>query len=206
MDLDLTTKRLLIFDADGTLRRCTVPGQPCPNKPDEWELIPGVREKIGLLPSGMSFAIVSNQGGVGLGIMSEEIALEMLKSLAESAFVMVRPANVPVIVLMCPHAPKAGCTCRKPEPLMLNQAMQKFGALPSETLYVGDMASDSEAAERAGVDFMWAQSFFCGWIRCAMCCDWNPPSGIRFVTQHDGEPRAMCRACRTSERDEARYT
>lgn len=37
--VDITTKKLIIFDADGTLRRCTVPGQPCPNKDGEWELM-----------------------------------------------------------------------------------------------------------------------------------------------------------------------
>ena len=32
--------RLVVFDADGTLRRTTVPGQPCPRASDQWELLP----------------------------------------------------------------------------------------------------------------------------------------------------------------------
>lgn len=48
--IDLSTKKLIIFDADGTLRRCTVPGQPCPNKADEWELMPGAKERLATLP------------------------------------------------------------------------------------------------------------------------------------------------------------
>lgn len=40
--------KLIMFDADGTLRRCTVPGQPCPNNPDEWELMPNIKETLQL--------------------------------------------------------------------------------------------------------------------------------------------------------------
>lgn len=66
------------------------------------------------------------------------------------------------IVFMCPHAPKAGCFCRKPHPYLLYKSMKTARAAPSETLYVGDMDSDREAAQRAGVDFLWAWEFF-GW-------------------------------------------
>jgi hypothetical protein len=37
---------LYLFDADGTLRRTTVEGQPCPNRPYEWELMPNVSKEV----------------------------------------------------------------------------------------------------------------------------------------------------------------
>jgi len=148
--------RLIIFDADGTLRRCTVPGQPCPNKDGEWEVIPGVKERIAGLPEGTHLAIASNQGGVGLGLMTLEIALELLRELSQQA------TGGRAWVLLCPHAPKDGCACRKPSPKMLFEAMEPLGMKPRETLYVGDMESDREAAQRAGVAFAWACEFF-GW-------------------------------------------
>lgn len=154
--IDLSAKKLIIFDADGTLRRCTVPGQPCPNKDDEWELMPGVKEKIAAFPEEVRFAIVSNQGGVGLKILSEDSAWTMLLRLEHQT----TPGRG--IVFMCPHAPKAGCFCRKPHPYLLYKSMKTARASPSETLYVGDMDSDREAAQRAGVDFLWAWEFF-GW-------------------------------------------
>jgi histidinol phosphatase-like enzyme len=55
--------RLYVFDADGTLRRTTVPGLPCPNRPGEWELIPGVRERlarIGWGQGGARFGVATN--------------------------------------------------------------------------------------------------------------------------------------------------
>jgi histidinol phosphatase-like enzyme len=70
--------KLYIFDADGTLRGCTVPGQPCPNRPGEWELLPGVRERLARIGwderAGPHFAVATNQGGVGLGYFTEREA------------------------------------------------------------------------------------------------------------------------------------
>ena len=62
----------------------------------------------------------------------------------------------------CPHAPRSGCPCRKPRPGLLLKAMAFWGVGPHETLYVGDMDVDEQAALAAGVRFAWAWNFF-GW-------------------------------------------
>jgi D-glycero-D-manno-heptose 1,7-bisphosphate phosphatase len=153
--------KLYIFDADGTLRRTTVEGQPCPNKEGEWELIPGVRERLARIEWGMSrgahFGVASNQGGVGMGYFSYETAYALLLAMAMAALGRQPPEGA---IQMCPHAPFAGCPCRKPKPLMLVRLMHRFGARRDETLFVGDMDRDEEAARRAGVRFAWAQEFF----------------------------------------------
>ena len=153
--------KLYIFDADGTLRRSTVPGQPCPNRPGEWALLPGVKERLAQIdwgpPGKARFAVASNQGGVGLGYLPRAVAYRMLCETAREALGCVPP---PGAVEMCPHAPRAGCVCRKPEPGMLLRLMRRFGARPEETLFVGDMERDEEAARRAGVSFAWAHDFF----------------------------------------------
>lgn len=155
--IDLDSKRLIIFDADGTLRRCTVEGQPCPNRPGEWELMPGVQDRLVALNRG-HVAIVSNQGGVGLGLMTPQVAHALLEDLARAVFNKEQVKYCRIY--LCPHAPKAGCRCRKPSPLMLYQAMEGASCGPAETLYVGDLESDRQAAQRAGVDFLWAHEFF----------------------------------------------
>lgn len=162
----MKTYKLLAFDADGTLRKCTVPGQPCPNRPGEWELLPGVREKLATIDwTATDFAIVSNQGGVGLGILDAAIAKRVLEDTALAALEgsnAIRLGVIEATILLCPHAPKAGCPCRKPQPGLLFQIMVQFDVSPADVLYVGDQDSDRIAAERAGVDFMWARDFF-GW-------------------------------------------
>lgn len=159
------THKLIIFDADGTLRRTTVPGQPCPNRPGEWELISGVKEVLSKFNWGspaehkVGFGIASNQGGVGYGFLSAEMARALLADMVGEVFDgFVSPG----LIQMCPHRKDDDCRCRKPEPLMLQRLMWVWNARPSDTLYVGDMDSDREAAERAGCDFMWAWEFF-GW-------------------------------------------
>ena len=152
--------KLYIFDADGTLRRSTVPGQPCPNMPGDWELIPGVKERLAEIewgPRGARFGVASNQGGVGLGYLTYGLARRMLVEMAREAFGVAPPAGS---IEICPHAPHAGCPCRKPRPEMLLRLMRRFGAGRDETLFVGDMDRDEEAARRAGTRFMWAQEFF----------------------------------------------
>lgn len=153
--------KLYIFDADGTLRRTTVPGQPCPNGPGEWELMPGVRERLAEIawgPAGNAhFGIATNQGGVGLGYMRFEMAERLIVEMVERAFGMSPPAGS---IEICPHAPHLNCPCRKPKPLMLTRLMRRFRAGRRETIYIGDMETDEEAARRAGANFIWAHEFF----------------------------------------------
>jgi D-glycero-D-manno-heptose 1,7-bisphosphate phosphatase len=137
--------RLYIFDADGTLRRSTVPGQPCPNMPGNWE------------PRGAHFGIATNQGGIKLGFITYEMARRLLVEMVREAFGIAPPAGS---IEICPHAPRANCPCRKPKPEMLLRLMRRFGAEPDETLFVGDMDNDEEAARLAGIRFTWAHEFF----------------------------------------------
>ena len=154
--------KLYVFDADGTLRRTTVAGLPCPNRPGEWELIPGVRERLARInwgEGGARFGVATNQGGVGLGYLTLAAARSLLAEMVVEAFGVVAP---PGAIEICPHAPHWGCGCRKPEPGMLLRLMRRFDAAPGETLFVGDMDKDEGAARAAGTRFMWAHEFF-GW-------------------------------------------
>ncbi len=158
------TFKLYVFDADGTLRRSTVPGKPWPNRRGEWELIPGVRRRLAEInwgPEGARFGVATNQGGVGLGYLTFGAAREMLEEMVEEAFGVPPPHGS---IEICPHAPHLNCPCRKPRPEMLRRLMRRFRAGPAETLFVGDMQTDRETAFNAGTHFAWAHDFF-GWPR-----------------------------------------
>ncbi|OPL19897.1 MAG: hypothetical protein AVO35_00075 [Candidatus Aegiribacteria sp. MLS_C] len=155
---------LIIFDADGTLRYCSVEGQPCPNRDGEWELYPGVAEKLSEFEwrgpgedGGTGYGIASNQGGVGAGYFSLDTARELLEDTFRRAFGF-DPA--PGTVQLCPHHPRSGCGCRKPSPLMINRIIDLYGLEPREVLFVGDSEDDRAAADNAGCDFQWANRFF----------------------------------------------
>ena len=203
---------LLIFDADGTLRRCKVPGQPCPNKPDEWELIPGV-ESLREIQWGARvrvrngtvvrkyLAIASNQSGVALGYMSQIDAYGMLLSLANTLNGHVPSGRE---VRMCPHAADAGCDCRKPKPGLLYELLDAYPLIDRcRVLFVGDQETDRQAAQAVPIDFMWAWDFF-GHTReeWAVLSNGTAPLGI-VDTRNERwkEAEARCTASHADPKD-----
>jgi histidinol-phosphate phosphatase family protein len=160
--IELDRIRLIAFDADGTLRGCSIPDQPCPNGPGEWHVLPNVRERIRTTYEfGIDhYAVISNQGGVGLGFLSHEVVHDLLREAWREAAALIGQHHVRI--LFCPHNPRAGCECRKPEPGMLLEVLRFYGLLPREMLYIGDRPEDEEVARRTACRFEWAAEFF-GW-------------------------------------------
>jgi D-glycero-D-manno-heptose 1,7-bisphosphate phosphatase len=152
--------RLYVFDADGTLRR--TPGKPCPHVEGEWELLPGVRERLGQIPwdsaAGPWLGVASNQDHVGYGLLTAQTCEALLRAMVHEA----TGGRAEPLVAYCPHVLEVDCGCRKPAPGMLVELMARCGVGPRETLFVGDADRDAGAAERAGVRFAWAWDFF-GW-------------------------------------------
>ena len=153
--------KLFIFDADDTLRRTTAPGKPCPHSPEEWVLIPGVRDRLRQVPWGSAggplFGIASNQDHVGYGHLTLTMARNLLRDLAHAA-ADCRPPDA--VLQLCPHRLDQECGCRKPQPGMLLAIMSFYGVSANETLFVGNHEVDREAAARARTGFSWSSSFF----------------------------------------------
>lgn len=152
--------RLYIFDADHTLRRTTIEGKVCPHAPDEWELLPDVRERLAEIRWGRGGALLgvaSNQDQVGYGHLTHQMAHRLLADMLREAVGEVEPAPA---IRFCPHVLEVACECRKPGAGMLRDIVRHFGVRPDETLFVGDMELDRQAAEAAGVRFAWAWDFF----------------------------------------------
>jgi D-glycero-D-manno-heptose 1,7-bisphosphate phosphatase len=153
--------RLWIFDADDTLRRTTVPGQPCPRGPDEWELLPGVREALASIAwqrgDGPKLGLASNQDQVGAGLLTLSAARDLLRDLATAAAGVVLPDPA---LQLCPHALGVPCACRKPQPAMLQRIMAHYGIGADATVFVGNSEEDRGAAQAAGVAFLEARELF----------------------------------------------
>ena len=160
--------QLMIFDADGTLRNCTVPGQYFPLRSGEWVLRPQVKEKFASIDWGdVGFGVASNQSGVHLGMLSELMARELLIDMAREAFSGIsdmetafRPHIPKPFIQLCPHDPKGVCACRKPMPGMLRRIMSFYDVRPENTLFVGNADTDMQAATNAGCLFSWESEFF----------------------------------------------
>lgn len=153
---------LIIFDVDGTLTS-TKSGATFRKSPDDWQWLPGRREKLhALCQEGVEIAIATNQGGVAFGYMDQG---DMDTQLAK----MCNQIGGNYQLFVCYAHPKASIEWygeeidlfdRKPNPGMLFKAMLAARVTVKETLMVGDRPEDEEVAQAAGVSFMWASDFF----------------------------------------------
>jgi D-glycero-D-manno-heptose 1,7-bisphosphate phosphatase len=159
----LARYRLWIFDADGTLRRTTVPGQPCPRRSEEWELLPGVRRTLEGVSwnsaGGPWIGVASNQDQVGAGLILLTTARQLLHDLIMAAAGVRLSAAA---TQLCPHALGVTCRCRKPGPGMIERIVAHYGIRTEETVMVGDQPIDRIAAAAASVGFIEASELF-GW-------------------------------------------
>jgi len=116
--------------------------------PEEFRFLPGVLEALRHLKEmGLPVFIISNQAGVGKGIMS----LEQLEAVTRFMLDAIEAAGGSIRhVYYCVHHPDDGCTCRKPKPGLLIQAREDFGISLEQSVFIGDAWRDLETARRVG--------------------------------------------------------
>ncbi len=141
-----TARRFVFLDRDGVVnvyRR----GRYVSN-PEDLEYPPGGLEAIRRLnENGFEVIVVSNQAGVGKGLMPAENLERITRKLLDD----VATAGGRLLdVLYCVHAPSDDCDCRKPKPGLLLEAARRHGVDLPRTFFVGDNRSDVEAAAAAG--------------------------------------------------------
>lgn len=130
----------VLFDRDGTL----VADVPYNGDPDRVRLLPGAAGAVGLARSaGLPTGVVSNQSGIGRGLLTAEDVCRVNKRADE----LLGGLDTWVC---CPHAPDAGCPCRKPRPGLIRTAAARLGVPRAECLVIGDIAADVLAARAAG--------------------------------------------------------
>ena len=136
-------RRALFLDRDGTL----IVDVGYPRDPAGVELLPGAAEALRALQDEWALVVISNQSGIGRGMISEaEAAAVHDRFVAAFAAAGVRFAGF----YYCPHAPDAGCACRKPAPGLLLDAARELGLDLARSVMLGDKPSDLEAGRAAG--------------------------------------------------------
>jgi D-glycero-D-manno-heptose 1,7-bisphosphate phosphatase len=147
-------KRAAVFmDRDGTINE----QMGYINHPSRFVLLPGAARAIRLLNDvGYLTVIVSNQSGVARGYYPIALVHE-IHSLLRERLDEEAGAGVDAI-LFCPHHPQGSvpglsvnCQCRKPKIGLIDQACGAFDIDLPSSFMVGDMCSDMEFAERAGI-------------------------------------------------------
>ncbi len=103
-----------------------------------------------LAGKGYRLAVVTNQQGVGKGLVQPAALDEIHSNLCAEA---ARVGAAIEAICVCPHLASAGCDCRKPRPGLLYQAMAQLpGPLDlTQSWCVGDSLRDVAAGAAAGV-------------------------------------------------------
>ena len=130
----------VLFDRDGTL----VADVPYNGDPERVVVMPGAREAVARLRgAGVAMAVVSNQSGVGRGVLRVE-QVEAVNRRVEELLGPMGPWMV------CLHGPGDGCRCRKPGPGLIEAAAGELGVDARDCAVIGDIGADVEAARAAG--------------------------------------------------------
>lgn len=135
----------IFLDRDGVINR---------NRVDyvktwsEFEFLPGALAALARLhAAGRRVIVVSNQSAVERGLLTmaalEQLHRRMRAAVAEAGGEITE-------VLVCPHRPERGCSCRKPRPGLLLAARDRLGVDLRRSVLVGDHVSDVGAALAAG--------------------------------------------------------
>ncbi|MCH9651250.1 MAG: D-glycero-beta-D-manno-heptose 1,7-bisphosphate 7-phosphatase [Deltaproteobacteria bacterium] len=136
---------LVVLDRDGVINHDS------PNyirSPSDFVPIEGSLEAIATLNRrGVRVAVATNQSAIGRGYIDvatlEAIHLKLTDLLAAAG------GKIDSIAY-CPHTPDDRCTCRKPEPGLLITLAKEFQVDCQQIVFIGDSATDMEAAARAG--------------------------------------------------------
>lgn len=120
-----------------------------PLKVDDVEIIPGVAHALALLThSGFALAIATNQPSASKGLASRE---ELEKVHARVLELSQSEGGKIERSYICWHSSVEGCTCRKPKPGLLLNALHDFPCFSEPAWMVGDRETDIQAAKTARV-------------------------------------------------------
>lgn len=100
-----------------------------------------------LTEAGALLLVVTNQSGVGRGYF--DVATVDQINARISALLVDHGIEIAGWYI-CPHAPGAACSCRKPAPGLMHQAVAAHGFDPAHAYVVGDKMSDVGLAHATG--------------------------------------------------------
>ena len=141
--------KLVILDRDGVINK-KAPRHEYVTSWRQFKFLPKAKEAIALLSqAGHKIVVITNQRGIGRGMLSLEVFTEITKKMTEEIEKSRGRINA---VYFCPHDKE--CNCRKPKPGLVLQALKDSSINANEAIFLGDSFADYETAKNAGCDFM----------------------------------------------------
>lgn len=136
---------IVFLDRDGVINKDSA---DYIKTPSEFEFIPKSPEAIALLcEHDFKIIIITNQSIIGRKMADPSTLAAIFKKMTAG----VKKAGGHITdIFFCPHLPKDNCSCRKPAPGLIQQAILKHQVDLSKTIMVGDSAKDMECGLNAG--------------------------------------------------------
>ncbi len=119
---------------------------------EEFEYVPGAIDDLRRLwDSGFRFVMVTNQTHLGSEQHSKAIFDEIMRKIYDD---FCKAGMYFDFVMVCPHGPDEGCTCRKPAIGGLESFLATHDVDLKNSWMFGDRETDGEFAKNLGVKFM----------------------------------------------------
>lgn len=141
------SRKIIFLDRDGVINKKMPEGDYVKNW-GEFEFLNGAVEALtAAFKKGYEIYIITNQAGVGKGLMKKE-DLDLIHQNMQNEL-LNRGVRLGGIYCCC-HTSKNNCKCRKPKPGMLFRAAKEHKINLADVFFIGDSQSDMEAANAAG--------------------------------------------------------
>lgn len=145
VEREMFGKKAVFVDRDGTIAKDV----PYCKDPSQIELFKDVPKSLAKLrAAGYMVIIVTNQSGIGRGLVTEEELVKVHERLISE----IRAGGGDVDdIMFCPHHPDDHCSCRKPEIGLGEMAVVKYGINPKESYIIGDTDKDMGFGDKMGL-------------------------------------------------------
>lgn len=139
---DPPLKHAILLDRDGVIN---YEREDYVKDTSEFRFIEGVFRALSELKrSRLPVVIITNQSGIGRGVLTEANLLKIHSYMVSE--VKRHDGDIQGI-FYCPHRPEDKCACRKPGTLLFEQARDALGFSLAESWFIGDKQSDDEAGK-----------------------------------------------------------
>lgn len=144
----LERRKIIFLDRDGTINERPEKARYI-MKWGDFKFLPGVIEAIKMLAaSGYEIYVITNQSGIGRGVMTLEDLENIHTRLKSELFKSGAQING---IYFCPHDWDEGCSCRKPNIGLFLRAARENCLDLSKTIFIGDDERDLTTGNKAGI-------------------------------------------------------
>ncbi len=142
-------KKAVFFDRDGVLN---IKRDDYVKSEEELVIISDIEKGLLLLQkNGFELFIITNQSVINRGIIS----LNMEEKINQKLLNYLKNYGIKISkIYICPHRPDENCSCRKPQPGLIQKASLENGINLKKSWFIGDSDSDKQAALSANCKFL----------------------------------------------------